>query len=182
MVTFPAGSGGFLNPQKIIDSLEIEKGSIIADFGCGHGYFTFPLARRVGEEGKVFALDVLPEALEAVNSRMKIEGVKNITIKRCNLEKEKGSGLPDESCDIILMANLLFQTENDQSVIQEAKRVLKKEGKVIFIDWQENVPLGPQGKRVKQEEVKELFFKEGFSFEKDFPVDNYHFGFIFKKQ
>jgi ubiquinone/menaquinone biosynthesis C-methylase UbiE len=181
MVTFPPGTGGFLNPQKIIDNLEIKDGLIIADFGCGHGYFSLPLAKKVGQYGKVFALDVLPEALEEVNSRAKLEGIQNIESKRCNLEKEGGSKLPDSSCNMVLVANLLFQTEDDEKVIREAKRVLKPEGKLVFIDWRPDVSLGPQGKRVKPEEIKELLLKENFSFEKELPTDNYHFGLIFKK-
>lgn len=182
MVTFPKGSGGFLNPQKIIDSLKIEEGSVVADFGCGHGYFAFALSKKVGDKGKVFALDVLPEALEAVSSRIKIEGVKNIITRRCDLEKEKGSHLADESCDLVLIVNLLFQTENDKAVAKEAKRVLKVGGRVVCIDWLPDAPFGPQEKRIKPEEVKKLFLDQGFSFEEEPPVDNYHFGLIFKKQ
>lgn len=182
MATFSKGpTRGILNPQEIVDNLEIEENSIIADFGCGHGYFAFALSKKVGEGGKIFALDILPEALEAVNSRMKIEGVKNIITRRCDLEKERGSQLADESCDLVWMANLLFQTEDDKTVVREAKRVLKSGGRVVCIDWLPDVSLGPQGKRVKPEEVKKLFLDQGFSFEKDLLIDNYHFGFIFKK-
>ena len=182
MVILPPGTGGFLNPQKIVDEIGVvEQGMKIADFGCGHGYFSLPLAKKVGDNGMVFALDVFSKALEAVSSRMRLEGVQNIETKRCNLEKEGGSGLLDESCDLVWMANLLFQTEEDEAVVREAKRVLKKGGRLVFIDWKPGVPLGPQGKRIPQEEVRRLFEKEGFSFEKEFPTDNYHYGLIFKK-
>jgi len=153
----------------------------IADFGCGHGYFSLPLARKVGDNGKVYAIDVLSEALEALNSRAKMERIKNIETKRGNLEKEGGSALGDESCNIVLVSNLLFQTEEDEKVIREAKRILKSDGKVIFIEWRQDVPLGPIGKRVKTEEAKKLFEKEGFFLEKEFATDNYHYGIIFRK-
>lgn len=184
MVVFPtnAGAGGFLNPAAVVDEIGIiEKEMVIADFGCGNGYFSLPLSKKVGDNGKIFALDVLTDALEAVSSRMKIEGVSNIETKRRNLEKEGGSGLLDGSCDVVLMANLLFQTEDDEVVAREAKRVLKVGGRVIFIDWKLGVSLGPQGKRVSPEKIKELLGKEGFSFEKDFSTDSYHFGMIFRK-
>lgn len=176
------GAGGFLNPVALIDEIGIiEKEMVVADFGCGNGYFSLPLAKKVGDNGKIFALDVLTDALEAVSSRMKIEGVSNIETKRRNLEKEGGSGLSSESCDVVLIVNLLFQTEDDEIVAREAKRVLKNDGRVVFIDWKLGVALGPQGKRVSPEKIKELLEKEGFSFEKDFPTDKYHFGMIFKK-
>lgn len=176
------GKGGFLSPQKIIDDIGIVDGGMsIADFGCGHGYFSLLLAKRVGSDGKIFALDVVPEALKAIESRMKLEGIQNIEMKRCNLEKEKGSGLLDASCDVVWLANLLFQTEDDEVVIKEVKRVLKQKGIAVFIDWRPGVPLGPQGKRVKPEKIKILFESNGFLFERDFPTDNYHFGMVFKK-
>lgn len=182
MVEFPRRTGGFLNPQKIIESLSIvREGMKIADFGCGHGYFTLPLARKVGKNGKVFALDILSEALEAVTSQMKINGIENIEVKRCNLEKERGSRLEDSSCDVVLISNLLFQTEEDDKIIKEAKRILKKGGKVIFIDWRPDVPLGPVGKRVKPEEAVGLFERENFKKERDFFTDHYHYGMVFTK-
>lgn len=181
MTTFQPGTGGFLNPQNIVDSLEIREGMIIADFGCGNGYFTLPLAKKVSEYGKVFALDILPDALETLSSRAKTEGINNIQLKRCNLEKENGSGLLDNSCDMVFLTNLLFQTENDENVVKEAYRILKPGGELIFIDWRPDVALGPKGKRVNPEEIKELMSKEKFSFEKEIPTDKYHFGMIFKK-
>ena len=183
-MVFPinTGTGGFLNPAVIINEIGIiEQGMRVADFGCGHGYFSLPLAKKVGDSGKVLALDVLADALEAVNSRMKLEGVSNIETKRCNLEKKGGSGILDGSCDVVWLANLLFQTEDDEVVVREVKRILKEDGRVVFIDWKPGVPLGPQGKRVAPEKIKELFEKEGFSLEKDFPTDSYHFGMIFRK-
>lgn len=183
MVVSPPGTGGFLNPANIVKSLGIIKeGMKIADFGCGHGYFSVPLARRVGNYGKIYAIDVLPESLEAVNSQMKIEGIKNIEIKRGNLEKEGGSTLENENCDIVFIANLLFQTENDQNVIREAKRILKPEGKIVFIDWRQDAPMGPVGKRINPEEAIQLFQNENFVLERKFFTDNYHYGLIFVKK
>jgi len=181
-VSTAKGSGGFLSPQNIVKELDIIKeGMTIADFGCGHGYFTLPLSEKVGEDGKVFAIDVSPEALEVVNLKLKIDGKENVETKRCNLEKAKSCDLKEEFCDIIFIVNLFFQTEKDDIIVKEAKRFLKKQGAIVFIDWQPEVSLGPQGKRLKKEEVIKMFQKEGFQKEKEFPTDNYHYGLIFKK-
>lgn len=181
-ITYP-GSGGFLNPQKVIESFDfIKEGMIVADFGCGAGYFVFPLAKKVGESGKVFAIDILKEPLEVIESKARIEGFRNIKTIRADLEKENGSGLEDNFCDIILIANLLFQTEKDEEIVKEAKRVLKEGGYIIFIDWKEGISFGPQGKRVKKEEAKRLFENIGFSFKGEFIPDDYHYGLILKKE
>jgi ubiquinone/menaquinone biosynthesis C-methylase UbiE len=181
-ISYP-GTGGFLSPKKVIESFDfIKEGMIVADFGCGGGYFTFPLAEKVGETGKVFAIDVLKEPLEVIESKARIEGFKNIKTIRGDLEKEGGSCIKDNFCDIILIANLFFQTEKDEAVVKEAKRVLKDNGYIIFIDWKKDVSIGPKGKRVDKEEVKKLFEKEGFILKAEFSPDDYHFGLIFKRE
>lgn len=182
MTALNQGTGGFLNPNKIIEEINlIKEGMKIADFGCGHGYFAIPLAKKIGDTGKIYAFDILPEALEGIHSRMKLEGIENIETKRVNLEKEEATGLIDNFCDIVFIANLLFQTEKDELIIKEAKRILKKNGYLVFIDWKPEVSLGPKGKRVSQKEIKSLIEKLDLKFEKEFFTDNYHFGLIFKK-
>jgi ubiquinone/menaquinone biosynthesis C-methylase UbiE len=171
-----------MTPGKIVETMDfLEKGMKIADFGCGHGYFTMPLASKAGDLGKVYAIDVMQESVDVITSKAKMEGLNNIEVKRGNLEKEQGSGIEDNTIDVIWMANLLFQTEKDENIINEAKRILKDNGNIVFIDWKPDAPLGPQGKRVNEEEVINLFQKAGFTLNKDFETDNYHFGLIFKK-
>jgi len=174
-------SGGFLRPEEIIKKLNIKENTIIADFGCGSGYFTIPLAKIV-EKGKVFALDVLPEALESVRSRAKLEGLFNIETKHCDLEVENGSGLESDLIDIILLANILFQAEKKDVIIKEAKRALKKGGELAIVDWKPNQPMGPPDDLIISiESVKEIAKKIGLVFNKEFPVDEYHWGIILKK-
>ena len=57
------GSGGFMNPDKIVAELNIKSGMIVADFGCGAGYFTIPIAKIIKNSGKIYAIDVLNETL-----------------------------------------------------------------------------------------------------------------------
>src|SRR3989304_7020935 len=101
MAEFP----GFINTEKIISQLEIAPNMTVADLGAGHGFFTVAFAKKVGPSGQVYPVDVLPEALEAIRSRAKLEGLFNIKPVRGNLEKPGGSTLRDESCDMVMVAN-----------------------------------------------------------------------------
>jgi tRNA A58 N-methylase Trm61 len=64
-----AEGASFVDPARIISQIDISLGATVADFGCGSGYFSFEFSKAVGPDGKVYALDILPQALEAVPSR-----------------------------------------------------------------------------------------------------------------
>src|SRR5262245_45040914 len=83
LVLLAAGSapGGDPPPETsgdVMDLIAPRGGETIADVGCGVGTWTFPLARAVGESGKVFAVDIDPKAIEAVQERVGREKVTNV--------------------------------------------------------------------------------------------------------
>ena len=181
--SFPTGTGGFINPQKVIDQIGLKQGMKIADFGCGHGYFTLPVAKIVGNKGRVYAIDVLLEALEAVRSCAQLEGAVNIETVRGNLELPGGSGLPDSSMDMVLLHNVLFQSQKKPAIIREAKRALKLGGAFVLVDWRpDSVFLGPQnGWRMSFDEARVLAQEQGFVFNKIFDAGEFHYGLMFIK-
>jgi ubiquinone/menaquinone biosynthesis C-methylase UbiE len=165
----------FLNPEKILEKLDLNKKIVAADFGCGSGGWAIPLAKKVRW---VFAIDIQEEPLSALRGRMKMEKVFNIDPLRGNVEGK--TTLISESCDLVLMTNLLFQVDDIKKVFEEAKRVLKKGGKILVVDWKEGAEVGPE-KRVSKERIKEIAKEVGFIFEKEFEAGIYHFGLIFSK-
>ena len=176
------GTGGFLNPEKVIKDFNIKKGMEIADFGCGAGYFTIPIAESVGKNGKVYAFDVLRTALESVRSKARVNGLENIELIRTNLELPNGSGLNNSSVDIVLMANILFQSPKKSAILKEAGRILKKGGRLIVIDWKNDQPMGPPKKFIVSKDlVKNLAEKKGLKFDREIPAGNRHWGIIFIK-
>ena len=180
-ITFSKGSGGFLNPEAMVRDFGIQPGMQIADFGCGAGYFTIPMAQIAGPEGEVNAVDILEERLSAVKNRAGIFNVKNIAYILRNLEKENGSTLDSGSQDFVLVVNLLFQVENKQVSVKEAERVLKPKGKLIVIDWREDSRFGPKDGRVNQSDIREMVEAQGLTFEKELMADSYHWGMTFRK-
>ncbi len=173
-------SGVFLNPIEIIKQLGVENGSVVADFGCASGYFSLPLAQIIGEEGKLFALDILPQALETIEGGAKNLGLSNIETKRVNLEKEKGSGLENASLDWVVLKDVLFQNQDKEVILGEAFRVLKKGGKIILVEWNDgNFSIGPaQNLRIPVEKAKNMVEKEGFSVVKEVEAGQFHYAFV----
>ena len=151
-----------------------------ADFGCGSGGWVIPLAKRL-EQGLVYAIDIQEEPLSALESKMKLEGIQNIRKVLSDIEIENGSKIPASSCELVLMTNLLFQIEKKKGVFMEANRVLKKNGKVLVVDWKPESSLGPEQGRVSSEEVKELAQETKLKLKKEFSAGDYHYGLVFEK-
>ncbi len=173
----------FVDPAVVVNQLAVEPGSAVADFGCGSGYFSFALSKRVGDDGSVVALDVLPSALEAVASRAKSLGLANISTKRVNLENEQGSGLASASVDWVVLKDILFQNQKKDIIVREVARVLKPSGHALIMEWNpDEAMVGPEKNlRVSQEELKKLVLRVGFSVEQELPVGGFHYALVVKK-
>ena len=174
-------TNGFLQPEEILKQVDIHDDMNIADFGCGNGYFSIPMA-KITEQGRVYALDVIKDTLEAVASKAKLENISNIETIHCNLENLNGSKLNDGSMDLVLLRNILFQSQKKSEIIKEAKRVLKGDNRLVVIEWTKASSLAPKdGWLISKEEVQQLIKLEGFDFEKELSIDNHHYGLIFRK-
>jgi len=171
---------GFLDPSQVLSQIELSSDMIAVDFGSGSGGWTISLAKRL-KDGKVFAIDILKEPLSALKSKANSERILNIQTICSNVENKGGSKLGDNSVDLVLMTNLLFQVENKKAVFSEAKRILKKGGKILVVDWLPKTPLGPEKGRVSPTEVKKLAKDSGLKFEKEFKAGAYHYGIILEK-
>ena len=170
--------GGFLNPEKILNELGLNKEMVAADFGCGSGGWALPLAEKL-EEGKVYAVDILEEPLSALKAKIKLGKIFNIELIKSNVSQT--SKLTPESCDLVLMTNLLFECEDKKRVLEEGKRALKKGGKILVVDWKLDASLGPKEDRVSAKEVKALSEELSLKVEKEFEAGIYHWGLILVK-
>lgn len=173
----------FIDPQAVVDQLEFKNGMKVADFGCGAGFFSLVLAQKIGSEGTVFALDILPEKLEAVWGQAKNLGITNITTKRANLELEGGSQLPDGSIDWVIIKDMLFQNANKEKILIEARRILKDDGKILVIEWKtEDASIGPERKlRISKEDLTELVQKNDLGVLKEIKTGDFHYGLVLIK-
>lgn len=173
----------FLEPELIVRYFGLEKGDYVADFGAGHGYFTIPMARAVGGDGKVYALDIQKSVFDIIRDRAKLEHLLNIEFIWTDIDFLKGSKLKDKFVDFVLIANTLFQSEHQETVLQEAYRVLREKGRMAIIEWVELSDLGPvKNSRVKKEKARKFAENSGFEFDREFSAGNYHYGLLFIKK
>lgn len=171
----------FLTPERIVKTFNLEKGDHAADFGAGHGFFAIPMAKIVGGNGKVYAFDVQKSALDILRAKAKLDHLLNIEPVWADLEQPRGSKLKDAYLDFVLIANILFQTENKQNLFEEAFRLLRPKGRLAIIEWDDTPsPLGPAA-RVKKDSIKNLSIEAGFTLDREFDAGSHHYGILFKK-
>lgn len=171
----------FSEPGKVISQLYVAEGMTVADFGAGAGFYVLPLARKVGPYGRVFAIDVQAEHLRKIKNECVKEGMNQVEVIMGDLESPKGSGLVSASVDRIVIANVLFQSENPAAVVKEAKRVLKHNGKIAVVEWVESYnQIGPHPNHIlSQEEARGLFEAEGFVLESFIDAGSHHYGLLY---
>lgn len=173
---------GFMTPEKIASVLDLQPGQVVADFGAGHGFFSVAFAKKVGPSGQILAIDILPEALEAIRSRARLEGLFNIKTVQGDLEKPGGSTVPNNFCDLVFAANILFQNPDKAAILREAHRVLKSGGKLVIIEWHPQSSLGPQRElKIAEPELRQLTVSLGFVDLGGLDAGSQHYGLIFQK-
>jgi len=173
--------GEFFKPKRILKTLGIDN-SIrnIADFGCGYGTFTIPVAQVV--KGKVYALDIEPEMIEETKRKAEEGKLGNVEVILRDFIS-KGSGLEKESVDYVMLFNILH-TDKPERLLREAYRILRDGGKLGIIHWNydSTTPRGPPMEiRPKPEQCIKWARNSGFNHPLKYDLKPYHYGIVLTK-
>lgn len=120
-----------LQIDRVMDILKITEGKNVADLGAGSGWFTTLAAKRVGERGKVFAIEINQDFINHINERAKKEGFKNI---QTVLGTEDDPKLAANSIDACLILKTYHEIGQPIKVLQNLKKALKKDALIGIID------------------------------------------------
>lgn len=130
-----------LDTEKIIEllpakqtliNLDLQKNDIMADIGCGVGYFTIPAAKIVGKNGRIFAMDIFPEMLHDVQIKIKENNISNINIL---LTEENDLKLKNNTVTFAFLSNVLYEIDEKEKFLSEVKRIICPEGKIAILEW-----------------------------------------------
>jgi ubiquinone/menaquinone biosynthesis C-methylase UbiE len=173
----------FSNPEKIIMQVGVSEGMYVADFGVGNGYYAQILAERVGDNGKVFCIDVLNEMLHKLSMDSESKSLFNMEYIWSNLENFRGSTIKKDTIDLVVIANTFFQIIKKDNVAEEAHKILREKGRVLFVEWADSYAgMGPHASHlVPKEEAISIFEKAGFKMENEIDAGEHHYGLIFRK-
>lgn len=156
-------------PSEVMDAIQVKPGQRVADIGCGFGYFTFHLAARVGAQGKVYAVDIDPKAIDKVRERKEREKLEQI---EPIVGESADPHLPDD-IDAVLIVDTYHEFREYDRIMQAVFRALKPGGRLAIIDGQ-----GPAGRpRVEYHRlhvipatlVREEVTRQGFVFKESQP-------------
>jgi len=143
------------NPQEMLEQLRVEPGMTVCDMGCGDGYYTVELARRVGADGKVLAVDIQPEMLQELSRRCERLEIKNVDMI---LGLPHDPKLPEGQVDLILMVDVYHEFSNPVEMLEAMRRSLKPNGRIALVEFRAEdptVPIKPEHKMTKKQILKE---------------------------
>jgi ubiquinone/menaquinone biosynthesis C-methylase UbiE len=169
---------------KILEAFPVRQGSIVAELGAGAGNFAYALSKKVGESGKVFAVDIQKGLLEKLKKESTEKGIQNIEIIWGDIEVVGGTKLREASVDAVAIVNVLFQIDAKAGLVHEVGRILKNGGMLLLVDWQESFSgIGPSPEAVVDEKTARRIFETGmFQYKKNIEVGDHHYGLIFEKK
>ncbi|MGI8468568.1 MAG: class I SAM-dependent methyltransferase [Pyrinomonadaceae bacterium] len=152
-----------LQIERVMDILKITTGKSVADIGAGGGWFSVRAAKRVGNSGKVFAVEISQDDLNFIDERAKKENLPNI---QTVLGAEDNPKLPENSIDAVLILKTYHEIAQPVKELENLRPSLKKDALVGVIDRSGN----GADHGVNKETVIDEFKRAGFSL-----VDQYDF-------
>jgi len=161
-----AGKSSFdlIDTEKTFALMDVKPDSSFLDLACGTGKYSIEIANRIGETGTVYAVDLWPEGIEALNQEISITSIKSIKTIIADISKK----LPFEenSIDSCLMATVIHDlSKSDQkATIQEAARIIKPGGTLNIIEFKklDKGPGPPIEIRMDEEKIETLVTPYGF--------------------
>jgi SAM-dependent methyltransferase len=120
------------HPDEIMQRLAIRPGDVVADVGAGSGYFTIPVARAVGAEGRVIATDIRQEMLDHIANRLTDEGVTNVELVKVEPDDP---ALPAGQVDLVLMVDVMHYVKERAAYARKLRPALTADGRLVVIDF-----------------------------------------------
>jgi arsenite methyltransferase len=169
---------GYQKPHEVLKALDIKGGEVIADIGAGSGYFTFRLAHHVGNNGRVYAIDVSPDMILHLNRRIRDLKASNV---HAILADPDDPLLAERSVDRFFFCDSWHHIENQTKYLSQIKKILKPGGEIVMIDFhKKELPVGPPMQmRIAREDLIKQMESNGFRVAKEHTFLPYQYFLVF---
>lgn len=123
----------------LMDALKFRDGEVVADIGCGSGYISRNMAKRIGS-GFVYAVDIQEEMLDSLAKRMSMFRITNV---KPMLGTTTDPKLPPASCDTMIMVDVYHEFDQPYEMIRSMIAGLKPGGRIVFVEYRKEDPKVP---------------------------------------
>lgn len=127
-------------PDLVVEALRLKPGDAVADIGAGTGYFSWRMAKAVGERGLVYAVDIQKEMLDLLAKKMAGQGITNV---KGVLGSITDPNLPARSADVVLMVDVYHEFDHPLEMMEHICQALKPGGRVVFVEYRAEDPTVP---------------------------------------
>lgn len=137
-------------PNRVVQALEVDSADVVADIGAGTGYFTFRISPYV-PEGRVLAVDIQPEMLDIVRTRMSDMEIENV---QPVLGTPQDPRLPRDSVDVALIVDSYHEFSHPYEMMTNIVKGLKPGGRVVLVEYRgedPTVPIDPLHKMTEEQ-------------------------------
>jgi ubiquinone/menaquinone biosynthesis C-methylase UbiE len=152
-------------PERALDLIGIEPGSVVADVGAGSGYMTVRLSKRVGPSGTVLANDLQSTLLTTIRDKVRALGLTNVkTIQGT----ESDARLPEGGVDLALLFDVYHEFREPQLMLRSIRRALKPNGRLVVVEYRKedaSLPIAATH-RMTVEDARTEIEAEGFAFDR----------------
>jgi ubiquinone/menaquinone biosynthesis C-methylase UbiE len=174
------------DPETILNQIGSDEKIDCADLGCGPGFFTLPLALRMGETSTVYAVDqsdvMLEHLVKNLKNSLPEKVVKKVKVIQADVTH---TTIPDSSVGFVIFAQLLHDLGDHKAFFDEIKRIATKECKIVDIDWhkRETEEMGPPLEiRLSENESRKILDKNGFRVVHALNAGPHHYGLLCQKK
>jgi ubiquinone/menaquinone biosynthesis C-methylase UbiE len=167
-------------PERVMDALAIADGARVADVGAGGGWFTVRLAHRVGPNGVVFAEDIQPEMIDAIDRRVRREQLANV---QTVLGTSTDPMLPDD-LQAVLIVDAYPQFDEPVLMLREVAAALAPNGRLGIVDFTKEGAGGPGppiADRLDPEQIIRDAVRAGLTLERHETFLRYQYLLVFVK-
>lgn len=149
-------------PYEVIKQMNLENGDVVADIGCGTGFYARKIAMEVAPDGVVYGVDIQPEMLAFMRQYCEDEGVSNVIPVLGDPDDPK---LPKESIDWMILADVYHEFQDPETMLAAMRRALKPDGRILLLEYRAK---GDSARHIKPEhrmsveQVKAEWLPAGF--------------------
>lgn len=170
--------------KQILDAIQLKPGMAVADVGSGTGLYLGSLSHSVGDEGKVYAVDISPPFVKHLRNRANEEKLANVETVLCS---DRDVNLKGNSIDRAFICDVYHHFEYPESSLKSIHRAMRSGGKLILVDFHREPQVSPERKqwlqghiRAPLETFKQEIIDAGFKFEEQVAIDGFSENYLLR--